>query len=74
MKRILIIGSAHEAALEHIYAKHLSALGNAVKIYPIQDLFLSYYTRSFFNKIVFRLGWSSIYDQLQKAVISFVAK
>ncbi len=74
MKRILIIGSAHEAALEHIYAKHLSALHNAVKIYPIQDLFLSYYTKSLLNKITFRLGWSSIYDQLQKAVISFVAK
>jgi spore maturation protein CgeB len=74
VKRILIIGSAHQSALEHIYAKHLRAFGNAVEIYPIQDLFLSYYTKSFLNKIIFRLGWSSIYDQLQKAVISFVAK
>ena len=74
MKRILIIGSAHQAALEHIYAKHLSSFGNVVEIYPIQDLFLSYYSKSLLNKITFRLGWSSIYDQLQKAVISFVAK
>ncbi len=74
MKRILIIGSAHQAALEHIYAKHLSVFGNAVEIYPIQDLFLSYYTSSLFNKIVFRLGLSSIYAQLQKATVSFVAE
>ena len=53
VKRILIIGSAHEAALEHIYTKHLRAFGNAVEIYPIQDLFLSYYTKSLLNKITF---------------------
>ncbi len=74
MNKILIIGSTHEAALEHIYAKHLSAFGNEVEIFPIQDLFLSYYTSSLLNKIIFRLGWSSIYAQLQKTVLSFAAE
>ncbi len=74
MNKFLIIGSTHEAALEHIYAKHLSAFGNAVEIFPLQDSFLSYYTNSLLNKIIFRLGWSSIYAQLQKTVLSFVAK
>jgi spore maturation protein CgeB len=74
LNKILIIGSTHEAALEHIYAKHLSAFGNEVEIFPIQDLFLSYYTSSLLNKIIFRLGWSSIYAQLQKTVLSFAAE
>jgi spore maturation protein CgeB len=74
LNKVLIIGSTHKAALEHIYAKHLSTFGNAVEIYPIQDIFLSHYTSSLFNKIIFRLGWSSIYAQLQKKVLSFVAE
>lgn len=73
MKRILIIGSAHTAALEHIYSKHLSNLGNEVALYPIQDYFLSYYHSSLLNKILFRLGLSKIYKQLQKAVLEYVA-
>lgn len=72
MKRILIIGSDHTAALEHIYLKHLLNLGNIVELYPIQDYFLSYYSRNYFNKIVFRLGLSSIYHKLNKAVKLFV--
>lgn len=73
MKRILIIGSAHTAALEHIYCKHLSNLGNEVVLYPIQDYFLSYYHSNLLNKIVFRLGLSKIYKQLQKGVLDYVA-
>jgi hypothetical protein len=73
LKRILIIGSAHTAALEHIYSKHLSNLGNEVALYPIQDYFLSYYHSSLLNKILFRLGLSKIYKQLQKAVLAYVA-
>jgi spore maturation protein CgeB len=72
MNRILVIGSAHPAALEHIYVKHLQQLGNIVELYPIQDYFLQYYSKSIFNKILFRLGLSSIYKKLNRAVNSFV--
>ena len=72
MNRILVIGSAHPAALEHIYVKHLQQLGNIVELYPIQDHFLQYYSKSIFNKILFRLGLSSIYKKLNRAVNSFV--
>ena len=52
MNRILVIGSAHPAALEHIYVKHLQQFGNIVELYPIQDHFLQYYSKSIFNKIL----------------------
>jgi spore maturation protein CgeB len=73
LKRILIIGSAHTAALEHIYSKYLSNLGNEVALYPIQDYFLSYYHSNLLNKILFRLGLSKIYKQLQTGVLDYVA-
>jgi len=72
MNRILVIGSAHPAALEHIYVKYLQQLGNFVELYPIQDHFLHYYSKNFINKILFRLGFSSIYKKLNRAVNSFV--
>lgn len=72
MKRIIVVGSGHLAALERIYMKHLILLGNEVMLYPIQDYFLEYYNKNFYHKIKFRIGLSSIYSKLQNDLIKFV--
>jgi spore maturation protein CgeB len=71
-KKILIVGSSKTFALEVIYKKHLTNLDNLVEIYPIQDLFLDFYNKSIFNKIIFRLGLSDIYKKIQQGLLSFV--
>jgi len=72
MKRIIVVGSGHLAALERIYMKHLILLGNEVMLYPIQDYFLEYYNKNFYHQIKFRIGLSSIYSKLQNDLITFV--
>ena len=71
-KKILIVGSNKTFALEVIFKKHLTNLDNLVEIYPIQDLFLDFYNKSIFNKIIFRLGLSSIYKKIQQGLLNFV--
>ncbi len=75
LKSILIYGSNHVSALEHIYLKYLSDFGIKVTLFPAQDKFLEYYTKSLRTKITFRLGLSSIYasidKEFRKAVTAF---
>jgi spore maturation protein CgeB len=71
-KKILIIGSSQIFALEVIYRKHLTNLDNLVEIYPIQDIFLNFYNKNIFNKIIFRSGFSNIYKKIQHELLSFV--
>jgi spore maturation protein CgeB len=65
---ILILGSNFPAALELIYSSELSKLGIRNKILGIQNIFLAYYTKSLFNKIKFRLGFSKIESSIQKKI------
>ncbi len=71
-KKILIVGSNKTFALEVIFKKHLTNLDNLVEIYPIQDLFLDFYNKSIFNKIIFRFGFSDIYKKIQQGLLIFV--
>ena len=69
MKKILIIGSNHEAALENIFRNNLLKLNWSCEILPIQNIFLEFYNKSFFNKICFRLGFTSILKKLQGVIL-----
>lgn len=75
LRSIFIFGSNHVSALELVYLKYLSDFGFNVGLFPAQDKFLDYYTRSIINKIIFRLGISSIYaaidKEFRKAIIAF---
>jgi spore maturation protein CgeB len=73
-KGILILGSNHPAALELIYASELAKLGICNKVLGIQNLFLAHYTKSFLNKIVYRLGVSKIESKIQKIIEAEVLK
>jgi spore maturation protein CgeB len=68
LSSILILGSNHPAALELIYSSELAKLGICNKILGIQNLFLAYYTKSLFNKIIYRLGISKIESIIQKII------
>ncbi len=70
---VLILGSNHAAALELIYSSELTKLGIRNKVLGIQNIFLAHYTKSFINKISYRLGISKIESKIQsiiKAVVS----
>jgi spore maturation protein CgeB len=71
---ILILGSNHPAALELIYSSELSKLGIRNKISGIQNMFLVYYTKSLYNKILYRLGLSIIESKIQKIIKTEVSE
>jgi spore maturation protein CgeB len=73
-KSILIIGSTHVAALELIFSRELSKLGVRNEVLGIQDIFLDYYSRSIFNKVIYRLRLSSIQAKLQKRIKAGILK
>ncbi len=71
---ILILGSNHLAALELIYSSELTKLGIRNKILGIQNIFLAHYTKSFLNKILYRLGVSKIDSKIQNIIEAEVLK
>lgn len=71
-QNLLILGSDHEAALEHIFKRELEVLGNQVQIIPVQNMFLEFYHKSIYNKIRYRLGFTSILNKLQVVIINAV--
>ncbi len=73
VKKIVLIGSDHKAALELIYKKLLEQNGYICSIFPAQTLFLEYYNLSLSNKIFYRLGLSTIIDSIQKKLKKFIS-
>lgn len=71
-KKIILVGSDHPAALEHIYKVELTSLGFEVELFPAQTFFLDFYGSSFLNKIIYRLGLSSIIQKIQKKLKAYV--
>ena len=72
MNKIVIVGSDHHAALEHIYKGELTSLGFIVQLFPAQTFFLNFYSASVLNKIIYRLGLSTIIQKIQKKLKSFI--
>lgn len=72
VNNILIIGSDNKSAIEHIFKSELSSLGFSVQLFPAQTIFLDFYRASFYNKIIYRLGLSSILKIIQKKLKAFI--
>ena len=71
-KKIILVGSDHQAALEHIYKGELTSLGFSVQLFPAQTFFLDYYGASLFNKFFYRLGLSNIIQIIQEKLKAFI--
>ena len=67
--RLLIVGSDRVYSIENFYIKHLRNLNVDVKLYPAQRNFYDYYQNSIFNKISYRLGFSSILEKINAEFI-----
>jgi spore maturation protein CgeB len=67
--RVLIVGSNKEWAFENHYIKHLKTNGIHVESYPAHDIFYDFYYKHLINKLLFRLGISPIYRNINKTLI-----
>jgi hypothetical protein len=68
--KILVVGSDHEAALEQYYSRYLTEAGVENKLFPAQGIFYQHYNASVVNKILFKLGLSSIYKKINQQLLS----
>ena len=67
--KILIVGANSNYAIERFYLKYLAEIpGVQVELFEAQNMFLSYYQKSLFTKIIFRLGYQNIYDKINSAL------
>ena len=72
MKRLLVVGSVKSYGIESFYITHIRDFGMEVKNFPAQEMFSEYYDQSLINKIVFRLGLSSVYRNINIKLKKFV--
>jgi len=63
--KILLVGALSDYAIERFYLKYFNS-NSAVKaeIFAAQNIFLKYYRKNIFNKIIFRLGYKKIYRKI----------
>lgn len=73
---ILVLGSGSRYAIEKSYIKYLSLESSvrSISLFPAQDLFLRYYQRNLFNKILYRSGLSSILKAINDEVKELVIR
>ncbi len=69
--RLLIIGSDNNNSIERYYLKYLSKQKefSHVEFYGAHDLFLNYYQSNVINKILFRLGLSSVLNRINNSIL-----
>ncbi len=72
--KILIIGSDYKWSIERFFVSHFKELDCEVKVFPAQNLFFDYYYNSNFQKVLFKLGISSIVKKINNHAIDFVDK
>jgi len=70
---ILLIGSDSKWALERAFRKYLSTHFN-VSFFNARGNFLNYYYSSYFNRILYRLGFSSIIRRINKELLEYVKR
>jgi spore maturation protein CgeB len=64
--KLLIIGSDKIFAIENFYVKYLIEEGIDVSNFSAQSYFYDYYQKNIFNKLLFKIGVSSIYKRINK--------
>lgn len=72
--KVLIVGSDHEAAMEQYFTKYLTVAGVPNKLFPAHGMFYKYYNASVINKVLFRLGLSSIYKKINVQLLEAVER
>lgn len=70
--RILISGSDKVYAIENFYVRYMMEAGANVKLFPANSMFHDYYYKYLFNKLIFRVGLSSIYKKINKEFLLVV--
>jgi spore maturation protein CgeB len=67
--KVLIIGSNSVFAIENFYARYMKQSGIVVDHYAAQQAFYNYYNQGYIQKLLFRFGLSSIYQQINNAIL-----
>jgi hypothetical protein len=70
-KNILIIGSDSKWAIERQYIKYLSTHCN-VSFFNARGEFLNYYYANYFNRIIYKLGFSTVIKRINKKLLEYV--
>ena len=73
--RLFIIGSNSEYAIERYYVKHFSELKeiSSIGFFSARQLFLDYYEKSLFNKLIYRVGFSSVLKDINDSLVKQVS-
>lgn len=71
--KILIVGTDTEWALEKVYHKYLKQEAD-VTLFNAHGIFLNYFSKNIFNKIIFRAGFSQIFHSINKQLLVIAEK
>lgn len=70
--KILVVGSNKQWAFENHYIKHFKGLGIDADAFPAHDIFYAYYYKNLTNKLLHRIGLSSIYEKINQELLNFI--
>lgn len=60
-----MVGANSEYAIERFYLKYFNEEPGVVsELFEAQNIFLTFYKKNFFNKIIFRIGYKRIYKKI----------
>ena len=72
--KCIIVGADYEWAIENHFYRHFSNLGVAVELFPAQRYFYEFYYQNTFTKLIFRIGFTKIYNKINEKLIQRVAE
>ncbi len=72
--KILVVGSDKIFAIENFYVRYLRGLGNDVVHFPSVSMFYDFHQKNVVNKIFFKLGFSGIYQSINKKLKQVVKR
>lgn len=69
--RILFAGADSDYAIERPYRQYLAMQPeiDTIEFFPAQNIFLEYYQKSLFNKLLYRVGLSCILGKINRQII-----
>jgi spore maturation protein CgeB len=66
--KVLVVGAGKPPAIERYYVNHFNEMGIETELYAAQNVFFDFYQKSMFNKLIFKLGLSSIYHRINESL------
>src|ERR1700681_4263457 len=67
--KVLLVGSDFEFGIEQYYKKWLISLGVEIVHFPAQDMFYMQLTRSWVNKVLYKLKWRTGYKKINRDLL-----